>query len=317
MLLRPVIEHRHRMIVILHRPDDVDRRFVLAQFIQRAHQPRDRGLGRRIGRVPGRAAGGEPQPERRLLGDGHHVNFALVVGQRANPAALVEQEAGVGEDARLVIDEPSRAVAAAFLLVAGGDKQHVAIEEDARALDREHRHQLDHAGALVVDRAAAPYFAVLDEARERRHLPFLGIGRDHVHVAQQNDRLGMLADAAQAGGDDTAAFLRLPGGGGNAVGKKFFLEHPRRVAFVAGRIGRVELDVLRQQVGRFLRDAVPIDRLRRRRLRRADGLRGQDVGRRRRRCGEGGAAKRQRRQQVCGGNCAGHRRPRLKISITP
>ena len=165
-----------------------------------------------------------------------------------------------------MIDEPSRAVLAAFFFVAGRDEYHVAIEQDSRPLDREHRHQLDHARALVVERAAPPDFSVFHRPRERRNFPFLRIGGHHVHVAEQNYRLGMFADPAQPRRDDPAAMLRLPGGRRDSVGKKFLLEHPRRADLVARRVGRVDLDVLRQQVGRFLGDLVPVDWLRRRRF---------------------------------------------------
>ena len=76
----------------------------------------------------------------------------------------------------------------------------------------------------------------------------------------------MLADSAQARTDRFPPMLRLPGRGGNSVGQKFFLEHPRRINLIAGRVGRVDLDVPGEQVGRLLGDLVPIDRLGRRRL---------------------------------------------------
>ena len=115
----------------------------------------------------------------------------MMAGRLLDSATLIEQVTGVGKDLLLVLDEPSGAVAAAFFLVAGRDEDHVALEQDAGAFDRQHRHQLDHARTLVIDRTAAPDIAVLDLTREGWHLPLLGIGRHHVHVAEQHDRLGV------------------------------------------------------------------------------------------------------------------------------
>jgi hypothetical protein len=102
----------------------------------------------------------------------------------------------------------------------------------------------------------------------------------------------MLTYSAHPRRDDSAPMLRLPGRRGYAIGEKFLLEHSRRAHLVAGRIGRVDLYVPGQQVGGFLRDLVPIDRLRRRRLRHAPGPSRQNVRRRRRRSGKGGAENR-------------------------
>src|ERR1700730_15038496 len=78
--------------------------------------------------------------------------------------------------------------------------------------------------------------------------------------------------AAQTRGNDSAPRPRLPHGGGNTVCEEYFLEHIRRRKLVTGRIGRVDLDIAREQIGRFLRELVEIDRLGRRRLGNQTGL---------------------------------------------
>src|SRR5215471_17556627 len=133
--------------------------------------------------MSGSALGGHANPHRSLLGDRDRV-VTMMPWRLLYSSALVEQVSGVRVHPLFVVDEPFGAVASALLLIGGGDEDDVAIEQDARALDREHRHHLDHARTLVVDRAAAPDVAVPDLARKRRHLPLLRYRRDDVHVAQ-------------------------------------------------------------------------------------------------------------------------------------
>ena len=128
------------------------------------------------------AGGGQPEPERSFFGHHHFVEF-FAIGQFLDVAAFGNQIAGIGKNVFLVLGEPSRAQLAAFFFVAGGHEDDVAVEQDAGALDRQHRHQVDHARTFIVQRAAAPNVTVLHLAGERRHLPFGRDGRDHIHMS--------------------------------------------------------------------------------------------------------------------------------------
>src|SRR5208283_2152850 len=77
--------------------------------------------------------GRELEPERGLFRDRDLVELRLA---RLGPdlAALVEQKSGVGNHVGLMLDQPSRAVAAAVLFIGGGQKEHVAVEQDSRPL---------------------------------------------------------------------------------------------------------------------------------------------------------------------------------------
>ena len=259
-LARPVIDPGGQAKIVLDDRQDFDRRVIFHQPREREHQPRDRGLIGRTGSVAACALGRELEPERSLFRDRDLVELRLA---RLGPdlAALVEQKSGVGNHVGLMLDQPSRAVAAAVLFIGGGQKEHVAVEQDSRPLDRQHRHQLDYPGALVVERAAPPDFAVLHQSREGRHLPLLGVGGHHVHVAQEHDRFVVLADSMQTRGDHRAVRLRDPDGGRDSLGEELLAQHLRRRQLVAGRIGGVDLDVPAEQVGGLGGYLVVVDRL--------------------------------------------------------
>ena len=94
--------------------------------------------------------------------------------------------------------EPAGAVQAAVLLVGHGEEDDVALERHPPALEVDHRGELGDAEALVVDRAAPPEQAALDQAGERRHGPPRARG-DDVHVVEQEDRPAAAASATTAG----------------------------------------------------------------------------------------------------------------------
>src|SRR6266436_2409626 len=76
----------------------------------------------------------------------------------------------------------------------------------------------------------------------------------------------MATSAAEAGGHHAASGERLPDCGGNPVAQEFLAQHLGRRKLITGRIGRVDSDELREQVGRFLRELVVVDSTRGRRF---------------------------------------------------
>src|SRR5947199_5540365 len=91
----------------------------------------------------------------------------------ADRASFVDQELGVPDQIGMVFDEPTGAHARADLLVRRGEKNDVALERRARALEDDQRHQLRDRLTLHVERATSPHVPVLHHASERVHLPVL------------------------------------------------------------------------------------------------------------------------------------------------
>src|SRR5207244_3112163 len=97
----------------------------------------------------------------------------------------VDQELGVPDQIGMVFDEPTGAHARADLLVRRGEKNDVALERRARALEDDQRHQLRDLLTLHVERATSPHVPVLHHAAERVHLPVLRAGEHDVHVIEK------------------------------------------------------------------------------------------------------------------------------------
>src|SRR5208282_3879944 len=127
---------------------------------QGLHKSGHRRFGRRIRCVTSGPGSSYPDPQRSLFGYRHRIIDLIAVRLGYYAAALVEDVADVGIDRLLMVDEPSGAVLAAFFFIAGRDEDDIAIEQNSRPLDRQHRHQEDNTRSLIVDRSASPDFSV-------------------------------------------------------------------------------------------------------------------------------------------------------------
>jgi hypothetical protein len=162
----------------------------------------------------------------------------------------------------MVVGHELGAERAADLLVAGVHRDHVAIELDVVALQQQHGHQVHDAHALVVQGPAPVDVPVRDLTRVRIERPVGWHGRHDIHVAGDQHRLAdrvlrleprNQVDFVRVG---RLVDLRLDALGCEAVGDQL-----RRLDGSSDRVGAIELYVLRQSLGRFFGDGVPVDLL--------------------------------------------------------
>ena len=156
-----------------------------------------------------------------------------------------------------MLDEPAGADALPHFLIGGRQENHVALEGNTGALQHQERHQLGDALPLHVLRPASPDVAVLDQPAEGVHRPVLRRGEHDVHVIEEDDGTGA-AVAAQP-----RVQVRLAGRGlehlrSDAVAGQHRREPVRRAALVPWRIGGIDAQVLREQLGRFVAHRAPL-----------------------------------------------------------
>ena len=204
----------------------------------------NRVVRRRARSVSRRAVRRHVQPEWRFLGRPDSVVLDPPTRVRADRAALVEEELRVLHEVLVLLDEPPRPDPPADLFVRCGEKDHITLQRHGRALERDQRHELRDGLALHVERAASPDVAVLLRAAERIDLPVLRACEHDVHVIEQDER-PRAAVTLEAG-----VQVGLPGPGFehlrlDPLARQHRPEPPRRQHLVAGRIGRVDGDVLR------------------------------------------------------------------------
>ncbi len=216
------------------------------------------GVVRRgAGAVAGRPAGRGIEPERRLLGRPDAVELNSPVSVGARQTALVQQKFGVFHEVGLVIDDPGGADAGANLLVGRRQKDDVALQRNMRALQDEHRHELRDRLTLHIERAASPHSAVLDQTAEWIHGPVLARCKHHVHVVQQNQR-ARASVARQARVQIGLPRSRLENSRLDPIPPEHRGEPARGGDLVAGWVGGVDAQVLRQERGRFLAERLPV-----------------------------------------------------------
>ena len=132
--------------------------------------------------VPGRAVGGELEPGSAPLAGADRVEADAGTRVERVGARLADALGAALEQVRVLAHEPVGAGGRVVLLVGGEGEHHVPGGQPGLAGqppgDRQHHRR----GALHVDRTASPDPAVGDLARERRHRPVGGLGRDDVEV---------------------------------------------------------------------------------------------------------------------------------------
>ena len=207
--------------------------------------------------MAGIAAGHQLDPERRLLTDAHLHDLATV-GQDVDVVALVDAVFAVGHHVGPVLYEPASAGLAARLLVGRGEQDQVAVEGLAAALDGDHRHQLDGADALAVERATSVHEAAFTRPGERRHPPGPRVGGHHVEMGQQDD------GPPGAAPRQPSVQIPPPGGrldhlGGDAFGGEPAGEGIGRGGLAARWIGRVDAEHVGQQLCRLVAELPPVE----------------------------------------------------------
>ena len=163
-------------------------------------------------------------------------------------AALVDDEVGAHQIGS-VLEQPGGAAALAGLFVGGGGEDEVATQPFAglRAPRQAHEsHGLRRQLVLHVERPAAPHVAVLHQAGERWLRPLRRLGRDHVQVAEHEQRrtspgAGQPGDAVQQLGSLADQRRR------DAVVAKVTLEDSSSGGRVSRRIAGIRLDQPREQ----------------------------------------------------------------------
>src|SRR5262245_18240944 len=143
----------------------------------------------------------------------------------------------------MILRKPSRAVQPSGLFVRSRQKDHVALERNPRAFERQQSDELRHPERFHVHRAAPVDEAVLERAAERFDRPELLVVPVYVGVIETDDR-SLTPVAAQPRPDRPAAWKRLEDLMLDAFALADVGEELRRANLGARRIGRVNLEVL-------------------------------------------------------------------------
>ena len=159
----------------------------------------------------------------------------------------------------MVFDKPAHAVFAAWLFVRHGRENDRPAEPDAFAGKGFQRKKKHDAQTLRVQRAASPDKAAGDFAGKGRVGPLGCVGRNHVDVmidqkGFQRLRSGDARDHEAAVGN---RFVHRDVEG-DFAGRDLVGKPQRGVHFIAGRIGRVELHIAAQCLGRIVHDLLSV-----------------------------------------------------------
>ena len=243
--------------VAVHRRRDDERRLKRRDPRHAPDQPVHGVVGcgtRAVARRPSRH---ELEPERRLLCRANPVVLDAAVLVEPDGPALVDQKLGVPHQLRVVLDKPPGADPLPHLLVRRREEDYVALQRHTDALQHHERHQLGDPFALHVLRAPPPDVAIPDQPPEGIHRPVLGRGEHHVHVIEQDDRAGA-AVPTEPGVEVRLAGRRLEYLRRDPLAGQHRRQPIRCAALVAGRVGGVDPQVLRQQLGGFVSQRLPV-----------------------------------------------------------
>ena len=140
-----------------------------------------------------------------------------------------------------------------------GQENHVAVERQLAAFQKQHRHERSGDVVLIVHGAAAVDVAVGACGGKRRMFPLLGVDVDDIGVAHEEERAlrAVAADASDEVGPigvDGEDFRLDPFGFEDA----FEIVH--RGPFASGRVAGVEAQEILKMFKRFFVDGFPIRR---------------------------------------------------------
>jgi len=172
--------------------------------------------------------------------------------------ALVDAVLGIADDVGPVLHEPSRAGLPTGLLVGGREQDQVAVERLAATFDGDHRHQIDCADPLAVERAAAVDEPALAGPGERRDAPAARIGRHDVEVREQDDR-SRAAPPRQARVQAASPGRRLDHLRGDAFGGELPRERVGGGDLAAGRVRRVDAEHVGEQLRGLVAELPPVE----------------------------------------------------------
>ena len=207
----------------------------------------------------------ESQPYRHFLGD-FDIEQELLVGLLA-VSAFVDEQARPREYFGVVFHQPARTIESAGFLVSGCHEDDIPVQRHAGPLQAHERGELGNTGALHVQCATSPQVAVPNLAGERVARPVLRIGRHDIRVLQQDQ--GRLVAAFQARPDIPAAWRALRLLVRNTLRLENIPDEFHGATLVAGRIDRIDADVLLEPAQRFVLDGLRTGR-------QGDGQEGQD-----------------------------------------
>ena len=188
-----------------------------------------------------------------LLGD----LDGVVRGARAGSPerALGEQELAA-DGVELMPSEPLRSVDAADLFVCASKDAQRTAQRHVLTLERNGAKHGHHAEALHIERAAPVDEAVAQQATERIDGPVIAHGGYDVHVMRKHERV--IAGAERC--DDVRLVAGRAGArGGEALGLEELLDPIGGLRDVAGRVRRVDRDVVPQQLDCFLSERRDVD----------------------------------------------------------
>ncbi len=223
---------------------------------ERPDEPVRRRVGPWHGPVTWLATRREPEREPGLLGD-HDGAEGRPPVRGLDHAELGERVLRAVEPGAALICYPLGAEPAPGFLVRRPEKDQVALERDARPLDGEHGRQLENAGGLHVDGAAAVHEPVLQGAAEGIDRPVALVRVDHVDVVVEQD--GAERAVTLESGDQVApAGGRLGGFARDAGAVEHLGEEARPRGLVPRRVRGVDTQVATQQLDRLVADLRPV-----------------------------------------------------------
>ncbi len=136
------------------------------------------------------AVHGQPHPGDPLLRRLDQVEPQVVPDGEAEPADFADCLCHAVEQLRVVVHGPVRTELAAGLLVGQEREYDGPAREPSRAYPVADHRQDHRVHVLHIDRAPAPYTAIGDLAGERIMRPVGGVGRDHIQVSVDQQRVG-------------------------------------------------------------------------------------------------------------------------------
>jgi arginine deiminase len=169
--------------------DQPDRPLMLADPGDRLGEVGDRVVGVRLGAVAGLAARGQLQPGGAAFRRRDRVETLAALRVERERTRLADRLGTVREQVRVLFYQVARPRLGRVLLVGGEREHHVPARPPALASPVPDDGEQNRVGVLHVNGAATPQHAVAHLAGERRHRPVGRLGRHHVQVPVQQQRL--------------------------------------------------------------------------------------------------------------------------------
>ena len=157
----------------------------------------------------------------------------------------------------MVFDQVAGAHRPADFLVAHGQEDHIAVEQKLLPRQRQKGIELKDPCAFHVDSPPAPDIAVFQFAAKGIDRPAARVGRHHIHMMDQHNRLG-LARAFEPGSQIDFARIPFVSGDWDAFPLENLLQKVSGLGDIPRRVGRVDLKITLQRANRFADGALPV-----------------------------------------------------------